>query len=94
MMSTSKQTVRVAMIGAGAMANNVHYPPLASFDDVEIAAICDLDAARLNATADRYGVQGRYTNYRQMVEKVAPDGVYVIGQPHLMYDIWVWCLPG
>ena len=39
--------VRVAMIGAGSMANNVHYPSLASFDDVEIAAICDLDTTRL-----------------------------------------------
>jgi predicted dehydrogenase len=27
-----------------------------------------------------------------MVEECAPDGVYAIGQPHIMYDIWVWCL--
>jgi predicted dehydrogenase len=27
-----------------------------------------------------------------MVEKARPDGVYVIGQPHIMYDIWTWCL--
>lgn len=84
--------VRVAMIGAGAMANRVHYPSLASFDDVEIAAICDLDPARLNATADKYGVAGRYQDWRRMVEEVAPDAVYAIGPPHLMYDIWVWCL--
>ena len=43
--------VRVAMVGAGGMANGVHYPSLASFDDVEIAAICDLDEKRLNETA-------------------------------------------
>lgn len=84
--------VRVAMIGAGRMANNVHYPSLASFDDVEIAGICDLSPAALNATADKYGVQRRYDDYRRMVEEVAPDGVYVVGQPHYMYDIWVWCL--
>ena len=84
--------VRVAMIGAGRMANNVHYPSLASFDDVEIAAICDLAEGPLNATADAYGVQRRYTDYRAMVEEVAPQGVYAIGQPHLMYDVWLWCL--
>ncbi len=84
--------VRVAMIGAGSMANNVHYPSLASFDDVEIAAICDFDAQRLNATADRYGVERRYSDYRQMIEQVAPDAVYAIGPPHTFYDIWVWCL--
>lgn len=80
------------MIGAGRMANSVHYPSLASFDDVEIAAICDLNPAALHATADKYRVSGRYTDYRTMIAEVAPDGVYVIGQPHLMYDVWVWCL--
>jgi len=84
--------VRVAMIGAGGMATSVHYPSLASFDDVEIAAICDLDARRLNAAAEKYGIEKRYDDYRRMVEEVAPDAVYVIGQPHLMYEIWVWCL--
>jgi virulence factor len=91
------EKVRVAMIGAGGMANSVHYPSLASFADVEIAAICDLDEARLNATADKYNVAGRYlatnlTAYRRMIEAVAPDAVYVIGQPHIMFDVWAWCL--
>jgi len=89
---SEKSKVRVAMIGAGGMANNVHYPSLASFADVEIAAICDLDEQRLQKTADQYNIQGRYTNYRKMVAEVAPDAVYVIGPPHIMYDIWTWCL--
>ena len=84
--------IRVAMIGAGGMANAVHYPSLASFDDVEIAAICDLDEARLTSTADKYGVEKRYSNYPAMCEEVAPDAVYAIGQPHIMIDIWMWCL--
>lgn len=84
--------VRVAMIGAGGQANAVHYPSLASFDDVQIAAICELDRERLEKTADRYGVAGRYDDYRRMVEEVAPDAVYAIGQPHHMIDIWAWCL--
>ena len=85
-------TVKIAMVGAGGMANNVHYPSLASFDDVVFAGICDLDVERMSQTADKYGIEGRFDNYRKMVEMVAPDGIYVIGQPHYMYDIWVWCL--
>ena len=80
------------MIGAGVMANRVHYPSLASFEDVEIAGICDIDTERLHTTADKYGIENRYIDYSEMVEKVAPDAVYVIGQPHIMYDIWTWCL--
>jgi len=86
------EQVRVAMIGAGSMANKVHYPSLASFDDVEIAAICDINAERLNATADKYGVEKRYADYRKMVEEIAPDAVYAIGPPQFMYDVWMWCL--
>lgn len=84
--------VRVAMVGAGSMANLVHYPSLASFEDVEMVAVCDLDPQRLHSTADRYGIAKRYSSYVKMIEETAPDAVYVIGQPHLMYDIWVWCL--
>ncbi|MGH2389447.1 MAG: Gfo/Idh/MocA family protein [Chloroflexota bacterium] len=89
---SAKDRVRVAMIGAGGMANGVHYPSLASFDDVEMVAVCDLDPTRLNTTADTYGIEKRYTDYRTMIEECAPDGVYAIGQPHIMFDIWMWCL--
>lgn len=84
--------IRIAIIGAGRMANSVHYPSLAYMDDVEIAGVCDLNPLALQQTADQYGIENRYSDYRLMVEEVKPQAVYVIGQPHLMYDIWVWCL--
>ncbi|MBM3187184.1 MAG: Gfo/Idh/MocA family oxidoreductase [Chloroflexi bacterium] len=91
-MGKTLDRVRVAMVGAGKMASRVHYPSLASFPDVEIAAVCDLDPSRLHSTADKYHIPQRYTDYRRMVEEVAPDAVYVIGHPMTMYDIWAWCL--
>lgn len=90
--SAARDRVRIAMIGAGGMANSVHYPSLAGFGDVELVGICDIDEQRLRQTADRYGIVHRYTDYRRMIEERAPDGVYAIGQPHIMYDIWLWCL--
>lgn len=90
--SRRSRKVKVAMIGAGSMANRVHYPSLASFSDVVIAGICDIDETRLTQTADQYGIEARFVDYRKMVEQVAPDAVYAIGQPQYMYDIWVWCL--
>ena len=87
------------MIGAGEMANNVHYPSLASFDDVEIVGICEQDRLRLTETADKYGIpqEARFavdgpSDYQKMLEKLSPDGVYIVGPPHIMYDIWTWCL--
>jgi virulence factor len=84
--------VRVAFVGAGAMANAVHYPSLRSLDGVEIVAACDIDSERLEQTADRWSIRERFSDYREMVERMQPDGVYVIGQPHIMFDIWTWCL--
>ena len=74
------------------MANRVHYPALYSFGDVKIEAICDRKADRLRDTAKKYQVKQTYSNYREMVEEVAPDAVFAIGQPHTMYDVWMWCL--
>jgi len=84
--------VRVAVVGAGGMANRVHYPSLADLDGVEIVGICDLDEQRMGATADKFGIERRFTRYQEMVDTVTPDAVYVIGQPEYMYSIWCWCL--
>jgi virulence factor len=84
--------VRVCVIGAGMMANKVHYPSLASFDDVEITGICDLNPQRLTETADRYGITNRYGDYRKMLDEQRPDGIYVIMPPQYMYDIVCDCI--
>jgi len=84
--------VRIGFIGAGGMANKVHYPSLAEMDDVEIAGICDLNTKRLNETADKYGVEMRFTNYLEMIEKINLDAVYIIMPPHLLHDLVIECL--
>ena len=91
-----KEKFKVVVIGAGNRANQVIYPSLADLNDVEIAAICDIDSERLNKTADRYDIEKRYGksvfDYQKMIQDVKPDAVFAIGQPHLFYDIWMWCL--
>jgi virulence factor len=87
-----RQRLKVAVVGAGHMANMVHYPSLASLNDVEIVALCDINAQRARETAERYRVERTYADYREMVDREVPDAIYVIGQPHIMFDIWVWCL--
>lgn len=84
--------VKIALVGVGAMTQRVHLPSLSSFDDTRIVGICDLDEARAREVADRYQVDNCYLDYQEMIEKEAPDGVYAVGQPHLMYDVWTWCL--
>lgn len=84
--------VHVGFIGAGSLANAMHYPSVAAFEDVSIAAICDLNEERLNATADKYGVKRRYANYRRMLDEVDLDAVYVIMPPVFLRPIVLDCL--
>ena len=94
-----KDRIRVLMIGAGAMANSVHYPSLESFPDVEFAGICELENNRLQSTADRYYVPAEQrflsqgsNGYQTAVAAVDPDAIYAIGPPNIMYPVWKWCL--
>jgi len=86
------ETIKVGMIGAGSMANAVHYPSLAEFKDVTIEAICDLDRKRLEETANKYGVEGRYQDYKEMVGQKRLDAIYIVMPPHQLYDLVIYCL--
>ncbi|MBN1183986.1 MAG: Gfo/Idh/MocA family oxidoreductase [Bacteroidales bacterium] len=90
---------RICVIGNGRFANMVHYPSLASIEDVEISGICAFNEDRLKETALNYRIPAgsiyvakSQFDYRKMLLELHPDGVYVIGQPELMFEIWVWCL--
>jgi len=86
------QKVNVGFIGAGNMANSVHYPSLAEMKDVNIVSICDLDEKRLNQTADKYKIKRRYTNYKEMLEKEKLDAVYIVVSPKVLKEIALYCL--
>ena len=81
--------VRICMIGAGSLANAMHYPSLSEMEDVEIVAISDLSAERLQKTAARFNVANTYSDYREMLDTEKPDGVYCLMPPHHLYDISV-----
>ncbi len=79
--------VRLALIGAGGMANRVHYPSLYEMDNVELVGLCDIVEDKLNATADKFEIENRYTDYKKMLEETAPDGVYILMPPHHLFDL-------
>ena len=84
--------VRIGVVGAGSLANSVHYPSLAEMDDVEIVGIAELNAQRLEATANKYGVKGRFNDYRTLITKTDPDAVYVIMPPYHLFDITIYAM--
>lgn len=77
---------RVALIGAGGMANSVHYPSLAEFDDVELVGLCDLVPEKLQATAAKFQIANTYTDYKQMIGEQDPEAVYVLMPPQHLFE--------
>ncbi len=75
------EKVKLAVIGLGNMGS-FHVRDLANMENVDLAAICDIDREK----ADRYGEQFHvpaFYDYRDMLEKASLDGV-IIATPH--YD--------
>lgn len=58
--------IKIALIGAGNIAN-AHLRSYQSVGDAEIYAICDINEQRLNETADRFGIERRYTDVDTML---------------------------
>ncbi|MDP6112146.1 MAG: Gfo/Idh/MocA family oxidoreductase [Planctomycetota bacterium] len=83
---------KIAFIGAGGLANNVHYPSIDLMDDVDLVGIAELNEERLQKTADKYEVEGRYSDYTKMIDEAEPDAVYIIMPPMYLHDLVVGCL--
>ncbi|MDR2524586.1 MAG: Gfo/Idh/MocA family oxidoreductase [Oscillospiraceae bacterium] len=93
--------LKVVMIGAGGRANSVIYPAFTHLRReglVDIVGVCDINPERLHSTADKWEIANRYGDnryvyeYKKMLEEQKPDAAVVIGQPHIMFDIWMDCL--
>lgn len=61
-------------------------------DLAEMVAVCDLDEERLNATADKYAVDARFTDLHEMLDTVELDAVYCIGPPMMLMETVMPCL--
>ena len=87
-----KSKVRVVVIGAGSMCQRVHLPSLERHKAAKVVAICDVVEAPAREAAETFSIPKVYSDYRQMLDNETFDGVYAIGQPHFMCDIWMDCL--
>lgn len=79
-MTVHRPQVRVAIMGAGSIAQVVHLPILSRMRGVEIAAISDRDAHTARTIADRYGT--RAAEAEQVLEDDSIRAVIVCTPSH------------
>lgn len=83
--------MKVALIGAGNIAER-HLEVLAAFSDIRLAAICSRGHPRINTLADRFGIEEKFTDYCQMLDKVKPDAVLVLVSAIKIVEVAAECL--
>jgi len=63
------EKARVGVVGLGSIAQTIHLPILAKLPDVEIVAICDVDKAKTQFVASKFGIRRFYTDYEEMLKQ-------------------------
>src|SRR4051812_33462721 len=78
-----KDTTRIGVVGAGAIAQLAHLPVLAKMRGTTLAAVCDNDRHKARALADRFGVPDVFTDIEDLLELDDLDAVVVATPNHL-----------
>jgi len=73
-MSTSKK-VRIGIIGAGGISQVSHIPNVIAEPSAKLVALCDTDAGRAAAVAERFGVSTWYDQPEAMLKSEKLDGI-------------------
>jgi len=74
------EKIKVAIVGAGNIAQNAHLPAYEKRTDVEITGIADLNLERAQEAAKKFGIPAAFASVEEMLENVECDYV----------DICVW----
>lgn len=85
-------TFRIGWIGCGRQASEMLLPQLATIEDVELAALADIDEAALATTTRRYGVSRTFLDYRDLLTLDDLDGVGIAVGPAMHREIGLQAL--
>jgi predicted dehydrogenase len=81
-----RDTVRVSVIGAGAIAQVAHLVVLRKLENVELTGLCDSDLPKAHALARRFEIPDVYDDIEDLIRYAEPDAVVVCTPNHLHED--------
>jgi predicted dehydrogenase len=77
------ESLRVAVIGAGAIAQVAHFGVLKRLEGIELAALSDIDVSKARALAKRFGIPDVYDDIEDLLTYARPDAVAICTPNHL-----------
>ncbi len=90
-MTTTKRK-RIALVGAGHIAQSHIRAAQALVDRAEVVAVVEVDHSRLASFASEYSIPGRYDDLDAMLRAEHPDVAIVCSPPYLHADQIATCL--
>ena len=81
------ESAKIAFIGAGNHSTESLYPNIAHIPEFDLVAVCDLVSERASYTAHKYGAPEWFTDVDEMMDKVKPQGVCIVGPADMHYNI-------
>jgi predicted dehydrogenase len=78
-----KETVKIGLVGAGAIVQLAHLPVLSKMRGATVQAICDNDRPKARALADRFGITDVFTDIEDLLEIEELDAVVIATPNHL-----------
>jgi predicted dehydrogenase len=76
-------TLRTAIIGAGAITQVAPLPVLRKLKGVELCAVCDTDLPKARAIADRFGVKDAFDDIEEVLRYEELDAIVICTPNHL-----------
>ena len=77
------ESLKLGIIGAGAITQVAHLPVLRKLKGVEVVAICDTDLPKARALADRFQVRDAFSDIEELLEYEKLDAVAICTPNHL-----------
>ena len=79
----AKDTVRLGLVGVGAIAQLAHLPVLSKLKGAELVALCDNDGPKASAIAERLKIPDVFTDIEDLLELDQVDAVVIATPNHL-----------
>jgi predicted dehydrogenase len=77
---------RIGVIGTGWWTTFAHLPSLSTYPDAEVIGVADVDGAKAEQAAARFGVARAFDDHRTLLD-LKPDGVVIATPHHTHYEI-------
>ncbi len=75
--------IPIAVVGAGSIAQIIHLPVLSRLNEAHVAAICDIDKAKVQHVAERFSIKRYYTSVEEMIKYEDLRGAIVATPTHV-----------